>query len=250
MMIPPRVVLNPLALSVLLAALLLAACQGPPAVPPVEDPFAAAAVRTPAVGDTYVYQLSDGYRNRAPEQITYRVESVNADHVVVAVAGQTNREGGSRTEIYTRDGNWLRHAFMNHDQIALYDFNPPYPVVPHPLAAGKSWSTRLIAMGPAGIRQNVRVDGKVVRGERIRVPAGEFDTIQIRRHVYAGDADYRTQSLITETDWYAPGLGMPVRVSRQAEWDEMRSCDGPFCDRTRRSDWQFYELVSYPASAR
>src|SRR5262249_37802858 len=130
------------------------------------------------------------------------------------------------------------------------DFSPPYPVAVYPLGPSKSWSRRLVATGPAGARQNVRMDARVVGAERIRVPAGEFDTIQIRRHVYAGDADFRTQSLITETDWYAPVLGMAVRTSRQAEWDELRSCDSMFCDRTRRSDWQFYELVSYPAPVR
>ena len=232
---------------------LLAGCQTAPPLPLAGNPFAPVTLPRLTLGDTYVYRLSDGYRNKQPAQVSYRVAQIETDRIVMSVAADTRIEGGARMDSYTRDGNWLRHPLINHDEPVIYEFNTPYPAYVPPLAPNQSWSTRVTATNPTHGRRSVRVDGKVLGAERIRVPAGEFDTIKIRRYVYAGDTDYRTETQITETDWYAPQLGRAVRTERQGVWREYRSCDSHVffaCDNTKRSDWHVYELVSYPASAR
>ena len=79
--------------------------------------------------------------------------------------------------------------------------------------------------------------------ERISVPAGEFDTIKVRRFVYPGDTYFtQTETRITEVDWYAPALGRPVRTERKSEWLDVSQCteqDG--CD--FRGNWDVIELV-------
>jgi hypothetical protein len=224
----------------------LAGCQSAPSLPLAGDPFAIVAAPSPAVGDTYVYRYADGYGHKPPGQVIYRVEAVDNDRAVVAVAPDLRREGVARTEVYARDGNWLRHPIISHDQPVDYEFATAYPAYAFPLAPGKSWSLRVRATGTEP--RSVRVDGKVLGAERIRVPAGEFDTIKIRRTVYAGDTDYRTETRISEIDWFAPSLGRPVRTERQAQWREYRSAcpHFPGCDPVQRGEWHVYELVSYP----
>lgn len=203
----------------------------------------------PAAGDTYVYRYTDGYTKQLRGQISYRVDSADANRVVEAVTADTPSAGTARTDIYTTDGNWLRHPLVNHDQPVEYEFATAYPAYLFPLETGKSWSVRIDAVNPAsGRRNSVRVDGEVLGTERISVPAGDFDTIKVRRLVYAGDWDgFRRETNIIETDWYAPAVGRAIRsvtTSHYLDLSRIRCCvrmDG---------DWNVYELVFLPAPAR
>jgi hypothetical protein len=159
--------------------------------------------------------------------------------------------------VYTPDGNWLRHPVSNHDRDIEYDFQTPYPAYPFPLDFGKTWSVRVNATNPATRRvASVRVDGRVIGGERITTPAGAFDTIKISRRVYAGDWDgFLRETNIEEVEWYAPAIGRSVRMERNSGWiDTSRSPGGgglfPRNDQWMRGDWTVQELVSYPAMAR
>src|SRR5688572_12350154 len=162
--------------------------------------LASAVAAAPVPGETYVYRLTNGYNNEPRAQVTYRVENVGADRIAVAVSADAPAVEAARTEIYASDGNRLRAALPSHNQLRLFDFAPAYPAYAFPLEPGKSWSVRVKATDPVtGRRNSVRVDGKVLGHERIRVPAGEFDTIKVRRNVYAGDSDgFLLETNITE----------------------------------------------------
>ena len=225
-------------------AILLSGCQTAPMLPLAGDPFAPANAPRPAVGDTYIYRLTDGYGNHKPGQVSYRVDRIDADRTVVSVTPDTPRAGIARTEIYRSDGNWLRHPLVNHNDWVDYEFAPAYPAYAFPLEPGKSWSVRVDATNPDRGRRSVRIDGWVMGAERVRVPAGEFDTIKIKRIVYAGD---RPETTIFEFDWYAPALGRAVRIASDSAWQE--SCDFLMC-RPSRGEWNVYELVSFPTFTR
>jgi len=205
---------------------------------------AAPAAAAPAVGDTYVYRVLNGYNNELRGTLSYRVDKVEASRVVISVATDTPALGTARTEIYTNDGNWLRHALVNHDQLVDYEFTPAYPAYMYPLEPGKSWSVRVSAVDPAsGRRNSVRVDGEVLGSERVTTPAGTFDTIKIRRDVYAGDWDsFLRETHTTETDWYAPALGRPVRMESKSEWQDLSRCTKGGCP-WFHSDWNVSELA-------
>ena len=211
--------------------------------------FSSIAAAAPAAGDVYVYRLLNGYNNEPRGQVSYRVDKVDAGRVVMAVTPDTPGIGAARTEIYTTDGNWLRHTVVNHDRATEYEFASPYPAYQFPLDAGKSWSLRVDATQPAsGRRASVRVDGEVLGSERIRVPAGEFDTIKVRRMVYAGDADgFLKETSIQEIDWYAPALGRAVRTASTSIY---RDASRTRCCQFLRGDWDIYELVALPSPAR
>jgi hypothetical protein len=209
--------------AVLGMALLSAGCATPVGVPlgaGVAGILIASPPVLPSVGATAVYRFINGFSGEAQGEFHSRVDQVGAGRVVVAVTANSAYAGLPHTEVYTAEGNWLRHPVVNHDYPVNYEFAPPYPAYVFPLDFGKSWSLRVNATNPAtGRARGMRVDGEVAGGERVSTPAGTFDTIRIVRTVYAGDAEtFLTQTIITEIDWYAPALGRAVRVERRSRW--------------------------------
>jgi hypothetical protein len=219
--------------------------------------FAAAALpiagraAAPGVGDTYVYSVVNKYSKEALGQLSFRVEKAGADSVTVSVTPSAPSAGAARTHVYAKGGNWLRHPVESHGKPVEYVFTTPYPAYVFPLEKGKSWSQRVQARVEGSKRiRSVRVDGRVLGNERVRVPAGEFDVIVIRRLVYTGDAeDHLTETQVMETEWYAPALGRPVRFERNSGWLDTSQCGrGRGCD--FKGDWNMIELVEAPASRR
>ena len=235
-------------------ALVLAACATyvrEPVSAPVSSMPRGVPTLLPAPGDIAVYRVINAYNGEPRGEIHYRVEKVDAGRVFVSVTPTSPSDGLPRTEMYTPDGNWLRHPVVNHDVPVDYEFTPPYPAYPFPLEVGKSWSTRVGATNAAmGRRNSVRVDGRVVGVERVTTPAGSFDTFKIRRQVYGGDWDgFLAETNIREVDWYAPALGRTVRTERSSTWiDRSRTTGGGLFGQgfmEMRGDWSVYELVSF-----
>jgi hypothetical protein len=207
------------------------------------------AAGAPAAGDTYLYRVVNAYSQEVLGQVQYQVSAVDAGRVTVLVSPDSAAAGAERTEAYTSDGNWLRATIESHGVPVEYEFAAPYPAFVFPLEPGKTWSLRVGASVPAmAVRRSVRVDGRVSGTERIRVPAGEFDTIRVRRLVYPGDEghNHASETRITETDWYAPALGRAVRTERKSEWIDTSQCSQHGgCD--FRGSWEVIELVTAPA---
>lgn len=237
---------------------LLAGCLTPVGNP-YGTPIALAPVNPPALpgaGDRFVYLVRNGYNGEPIGQLEYRIDSAERDHYVAAVNPGAANPGQPHTELYLFDGNWVRHALTNHNQLIDYEFNPPYPAYAFPLDGRRAWSQRVNARNPAtGKVVSVRVDAQVLGGERVVTAAGEFDTVKIYRRIYAGDWDaFLTETTITEVEWYAPEIGRAVRLDRNSEWyDSSRSPGGavPWFNRglRLRGDWHVFELMSWPALA-
>jgi hypothetical protein len=204
-----------------------------------------ATVSGAATGDTYVYRIVNGYNHETAGSISYRVEKSDADRVEVTVTPDAPRAGSPRTEVYTREGNWLRYPLVNHDQFRDYEFATPFPANAAPGEQGDSWSVRMQAFVPASGKYNsVRVDGKLLGPERITVPAGTFDTIKVTRRIYAGDWEgFMRETNIVQTDWFAPALGRPVKSETQSSWQDLSRCGRGGCP-WFRGDWNVFELAS------
>src|SRR4051812_5052932 len=67
-----------------------------------------------AVGDTYAYRYTNGFSKEQRGDLRYRIDKVEADRITVSVTPDTPAAGVERVEIYTRDGNWLRHLLDTH----------------------------------------------------------------------------------------------------------------------------------------
>ena len=208
-----------------------------------------AAFAEPAVGDTVVYRLINGYNQQVRGHLENRVDKVDASGVTVTVTPDSPHAGSGVTKLFTRDGNWLRHPVESHGAKVMYKFATPYPAYVYPLEPGQSWSVRVRASVAGETRtRSVRIDGKVLLAERIRVPAGEFDTLKIRRLVYPGDPNYdQMETQIIEFEWYAPALKRAVRLERRSEWIDPGRC-GMIAGCDFHGDWDVLELVETRAA--
>jgi hypothetical protein len=209
----------------------------------------AAVAAPPAVGDTYVYRIINGYNHEVRGHVRYRVDATDAERMTVTVTPDAPSLGSPSTRRYTLGGNWLRHPVINHDQPVDYEFSPAFPAYEMPLDTGKTWSVRVNATEPvSGRRASVRVDGAVTGNERITVPAGTFDTIKVRRYVFADDAEgFRQPTTIVETDWYAPALGRAVRSETKSEYIDLARGRSKGSQWTR-GDWTVMELTEVNAA--
>ena len=203
------------------------------------------------------YGVRNAYNGEPVGAVEYRVDTVGPDYVIMAVNPTSANVGSPRTEIYAADGNWLRHPVLNHNQLIDYEFAEPYPAYVFPLETGRAWSRRVNARNlVTGQVRSIRVDGEVVGSERIPTPAGAFDTVMIRRRIYAGDWDgFLMETNITEVEWYAPELGRPVRLERNSQWyDTSRGRGGGMFgfnnNQLMRGDWYVFELTSAPAAVK
>jgi hypothetical protein len=199
-------------------------------------------------GDTYVYRVVNGYNKEMVGTLHHEITSASAAQgQAVSITPGTRDLGLPRTEVYAADGQWLRHALDNHGLATDYEFAPPLPALQTP-AAGNSWSVRVKATAlPHSVRRSVRIDGDVLGNERIRVPAGEFDTVKMRRIIYAGDkGDFKSETRIVEIDWHAPALGRSVRTETRSSWQEL--CSRRLC--TYHGDWHIAELTDIRAASR
>jgi hypothetical protein len=205
----------------------------------------------PTVGDTAVYRLVNGYNQEVRGHIHNRVDKVDSSGVTVTATPDNPVAGMTHTKLFTKEGNWLRHPVESHGTKVMYKFATAYPTYVHPLEPGQAWSVRINATVPGETKvRSVRIDGKVLRAERIRVPAGAFDTIKIRRLVYPGDPNYdQMETQIIEFEWYSPELKRAVRIERRSEWIEPGRCGiaNP-CD--FRGDWDILELVETRTGAK
>jgi hypothetical protein len=236
--------------------LLIAACGTPLSRTP--PPGVPAEVSQPEikVGDTWRYAVRDGFTSLPRPAVEYRVTQVQGDTVTVEV------RTGDRvsTELYTRAGNWLRRPATNMQE---FSYSPPYEAFEFPLVAGKTWRSRSSATDPADGRSfPVRISGTVLGWERIRVPAGEFDALKVRRHVFLDywQSKVKGQCIIEENEWYAPALGKVAKrettsrylngiYTHAADGIVRTGNDGRDDDPPRyiQDDWLVYELVSYNA---
>ena len=193
--------------SIVVSLLLLTACatqtlQAPPAGVPAEI-----GASTLQPGSVWRYAVRDGYTGQERGTIEYRVRTISGNVVTVDVI----HRNGQSVELYAPDGNWLERPATN---MQTFRYQPAYRALDFPLFAGKRWEARATATDPADGRSfPVRIEGLVAGWTKARVPAGEFDALEVRRVVYL---DYfqlgvRGQSIIHETDWYAPSLNQVVR---------------------------------------
>ncbi|HET9402963.1 MAG TPA: hypothetical protein VFO57_00090, partial [Burkholderiales bacterium] len=106
------------------------------------------ATGAPAVGDTYSYQLVNGYNKEVRGRVHYQVDRVEADRVTVSVNSDSAEAGRAHTETYTKEGNWLRNLVESHGVPVEYVFATAYPAYVFPLEPGKSWSVRVKATVP------------------------------------------------------------------------------------------------------
>lgn len=236
--------------------LYLSGCAAP--LPQSPPSGLAAQVPVPGIqpGAQWTYRVRDGFTDLPRPTERYRVTEVNGDRVAVTVS----REGANDDiQLYDRQWNWLKHPATN---LQTFIYSPAYPAYAFPLVAGRTWNARVMATDPAsGQRFPLTLDGAVLGWERVKVPAGEFDALKVRRIVFFDyyEATVRGRSEIVETEWYAPAVNQAVRRETSARYlsylygenepgfIQVRGRGGGGGPRFVTDDWLIYELVDYSA---
>ena len=229
---------------------------------PVGTPSSTQPVDVPAVavGDSWTYRVHDAYTGIERRTERYRVERVGGGNITVA----RDANGVADVQVYDGQWNWLKRPATN---LRSFDYSPAYQAFAFPLAPGKTWQEHLTATDPTdGRRFPVRVEGKAMGWERVKVPAGEFDALKIRRYVYLDyfELGVRGGSQIVEYEWYVPAVKQSVRrEARSRYWSFLGELETDFVrvrgvrvrgggkddsgPRFMEDDWLVYELVSYSA---
>lgn len=235
------------------AAAATAACTTPVGTP--LESSASATAPSVSAGDTWTYHVRDGFTGLPRGAQQHRVAEVSGERVTVTVS----QEGSAQYEtwIYDREWNWLRRPATN---LQIFTYSPPYRALSFPLAPGKKWRARLTATDPSDARRfPVWIDGTVVGWEKVKVPAGEFEALKVKRVVFFEYWEYanRGRSEIIEVDWYVPAVKQIVRREASSQYwsvlggrgspgflraGQMDQDGGP---RFVQDDWLIAELVSY-----
>lgn len=247
---------QPLALGVrfFLAAAVLAcaACTTAPVGTPLESK-ATAAAPTVAPGDTWTYRVRDGFTGLERGTQTFRVTEAGQGSINATVSF----EGGLQEfHVYDQNWNWLQRPGTNLP--FTFTYQPAYQAFAFPLTPGKTWRERLVATDPRnGRRFNVWLDCAALGWERIRVPAGEFDAIRVKRFVVFDYLDFpvRGRAETIEQEWYAPAVKQVVRRETSGMYARYYGAyDGPFLRAGEQGngrplmvvdDWLISELASY-----
>ena len=224
-----------------------------------QTPPAGMSAQVPApefrVGNDWRYSVHDGFTTLPRGTVEYRVSAVQGDTVTVEV----RNNGLESTELYARDGNWLRRPAPN---LHTFTYSPAYPAFAFPLAPGKTWNARVVATDPAdGQHFRVTIQATVLGWEKIKVPAGEFYTLKVQRVVYIDyfQPNVRGPSVATEIEWYAPALKQAAKRETSGRYFTYLAGttdtgflrvggDGPSDGGGPRyvdDDWLVYELVSH-----
>ncbi|HEX6829082.1 MAG TPA: hypothetical protein VF104_08890 [Burkholderiales bacterium] len=212
---------------VLAVTLALPACAGMG----LNQSFPPAEAAVPAPGERWAYQVVNGYNNLGVGKASYEVVSAAADRFEVRVTD--DKSGSSQTRGIVR--GWNPESGVYPVGLAMgglwngippggpVQYLPPLPVFRFPLAPGKSWSETVTATDPVSGQQiPVKVQGRVEGMERIRVPAGEFDTIKVSHDLYYQDPTWwRTSVWQTTTDWFAPSINRVVRHREQSQYTDL-----------------------------
>jgi len=232
------------AAAVILCSIILGCAVPPEASTP---PAGVATVPGPTIraGEYWEYAVRDRYTGSPRGLYRFTVRQAVANLLMVEVTRDGERID---THTYTPDWSGLEHPLRN---LQRFRYSPPYPAYVFPLYPGKRWRSVVSATDvQTGKTYRMHVHASVGGWRRMRIPAGEFDALEVRRSIYAGNAEFfNSQEEIVETDWYAPSVGYLVASEGSSSHvDTSRSGGGRGDPPLRvRGDWLIAELVRYSA---
>ena len=175
------------------------------------------------VGDRWVYDGADGFRQKARWVETHEVIAVDPGRITVRVTQAGDGIDSVRTELWSGPG--LISVGALYDQ-ETRRFAMPLQRYNFPLQPGKSWNQWV-----ENINETVHTQGAINRyvvvdgWERVTTPAGSFDAIRLRVLMRLDDDEFwRGPTTCSDVVWYAPGARAIVRAERDAQFTER---DGP-----------------------
>lgn len=203
-------------------------------------PVAFAQVNAPTLtpGQSWTYREINRFNGLQRDTVVREVTSAAEGQIRILTR---NAEGKQIDDARFERAGYLVEGVLN--ERARGTLMPALEIDPFPLAEGRKWSQTVTRNDPDWRdRRAVRVDGKVLGWETVKVPAGEFKALKIERRMWLGDRDpFRNETWRTETEWYVPELNGPAKLEVREWYREYQRVFGSFLP----GDWYTWELVSY-----
>ena len=212
------------------------------AVALVPSAFAQVAAPTLTPGQSWTYREINGYNGLQRGIVVREVTTAaNGDIRVVSRSG----EGKQLDEARFEQAGLLREGVLNDRARGV--LTPALALYPFPLTEGRRWSQTVSRDDPEWREKRaVRVDGRVLGWETVRVPAGEFKALKIERRMWLGDRDpFRNETWRTETEWYVPELKAPAKLTVREQYREYQLVIGSFLP----GEWYTLELTTHKPSS-
>jgi hypothetical protein len=238
MNVRPRIVFGLLAL---VTVALVAACasvggsEGPPAEAPRYR-----------VGDRWVYQAKDGFRNPVVWEEVHEVTAVGSDGVRIRVTQAGPNVANIRVEELAAPGIVRIGALFDAE---TRRFAEPLQRYPFPLERGRTWNQWVDNFNEATKKEGtINRYGRVVGWDKITTPAGTFDAMRITVLMRLDDEEFwRRATECAYVVWYAPAVRGIVREEKEAQYLEKGdSLDGLAAIRSQHAT---VELVRFTPGA-
>lgn len=218
---------------IVIGLLALSGCASAP------DPRLAVAAPELTAGDSWVYEQRNGYNRELMQTLAVDVLDVRGGDIALRIA--PSNSSAEFIQTINRELNPRRNAMVLGPP---RDFEPAYAAYKFPLNVGQTWRNESKSVDPISRKLlTFKIWGRVVSAEKIRVPAGEFDTLKIVRQVYPDDDEWwRSGTRIEETEWYAPAAKRIVKREEKSAYTDTASGWPPL---VRKGDWVVTTLTSF-----
>jgi hypothetical protein len=187
------------ALSLSVASLAVAPAREVPVAPP---PRAAVHYFPTTVGARWVYRGPD---RTTFEEVVSKVEPepeygrTLVTVLRVGAEGKTTPEG--KYEVSSRGVLQVETAISTDGSVTTHPMDPPIWVLQLPAEPGARW------FAGAQVPNGARISFEAGKPERVKVPAGEYDTIPVEMTAWQEGRDGLIPRGASFRVWYAPGIG-------------------------------------------
>lgn len=91
-------------------------------------------------------------------------------------------------------------------------FDPPIAGFKFPLVVGDTWKTSFAGEATNKSKSKTDLDVRVVAREKVKTPAGEFDSVKIESEGWINGVTWSGAIRMSEVRWYAPAIGWVVKT--------------------------------------
>jgi hypothetical protein len=194
-----------------LAAIGLAGCQSATIVP------SSPSVTAPklAVGDQWLYKVTDDLRMGLVTMLVVDVVSINAGTATLRLTYSDQYGRSEATEEIDANGGMIVGALKNQE---TRRFQTPVKLYDFPLEQGRTWRQVVDTISPdTQLKAQILVYGAVQGQTVVTVPAGTFNATYIYRILQLDDEQFwRTRTTREDSVWFVPEMKTAVRELRNA----------------------------------
>ncbi|MGH8726980.1 MAG: hypothetical protein ACREV9_02210 [Burkholderiales bacterium] len=175
------------------------------------------------VGDRWTYQKLNAHNGNAAGTVNYEVLGLDGEAVRFQISDNKN----VTTQTWPRQ--WNQFELVDGRRF-VYD-------------AGEV-SGKTTAFNPAtNEKVSIKIQTSFLGREKIRVPAGEFDTLKILRNIYIDDREWwKSQTRVRQISWHSPSAAQFVKQESQPSYFDLRRSRH---DTLIEGDWNRWVLTDY-----